>query len=309
MKRTREVMAAESRKLSGARVGIPARRMDFDFPAGPGGHLFCDGNAVASALFAAMSAAFPPGERFFVDSVRRYRERITDPTLRAQVSGFMGQESVHGRQHERLNAWLAARGFDMDRPERLIRVGIRLLRKLPPSQQLACTTFCEHFTALLAEQLLTDEAFRSKVDPELLPLWTWHALEELEHKAVAFDVHREVSPNEHLERVLAAPLVLAVLLPVLGVAWTRLVLEQGDVADLRAHRRGLRLLFGPDGFMTRILPRMPDYLAARFHPSQHDTAALERTWRDRLFGEEGELLVAFRNRDAVEAAARSGAAG
>jgi len=305
MKDTREVMAAESRKLSGARVGIPARRMHFDLPSSPGGHLFYDGNAVASALFATMSGAFPPGERFFVDSVRRYRDRITDPKLRAQVSGFMGQEAIHGRQHDLLNAWLGERGFDMEVPEQMVRVAIRLLRRLPPGQQLACTTFSEHFTAHLAEQLLTDDAFRSKVDPELLGLWTWHGLEELEHKSVAFDVHRQVSRHEHLERLLAMPLVVAALLPALGVAWAWLVLQQEGALDLREHRRGLRLLFGPGGFLRSVLPHMPAYGAKDFHPSRRDTRALERAWRERLFGEEGALRGAFQNREAVERAAKA----
>ncbi len=305
MTSTREAMALESKKLDGASVGVPARFMDFTFPEDGSPLFFYDQNALASSLFAVFSAIFPPGERFFVETVRRYADRVDDPTLKAQVSGFMGQESIHGRQHERLNQWYAARGFDLAVPERLIRQSLALLRRLPPSQQLACTTLMEHFTAHLAEQWLTDEAFRGAADPEMLGLWVWHGLEELEHKSVAFDVHRLVSANEHLERVLAFPIVIAALLPGVLVSLGALVVQQGEAARWDEHRRGVEVLFGRDGFLRRVLRHLPEYLEKDFHPSKRDTTALEAEWRERLFGEGGALLGQFRNRQAVERRAAS----
>jgi len=61
-------------------------------------------------------------------------------------------------------------------PERMIRLSLGLLEKLPARQQLACTTLMEHFTAFLAEQWLTDDRFQKTSDPEMLKLWYWHAL-------------------------------------------------------------------------------------------------------------------------------------
>lgn len=301
MANTREIMNLEAHKPNGARVGIPARRMEFRFPEQKSAFCFYDDNALASSLFAVFSAIFPPGERFFVDSVRRYRDRIDDETLASEVIGFMGQEAIHGRQHERLNEWFVAHGYDMAVPERTIRFGLDLLRRLPPSQQLACTTFMEHFTAHLAEQLLTDEAFRSGTDPEMIGLWMWHALEELEHKSVAFDVHRMVSENEHLERLLSGPLVVAALLPgiVFSMGW--LIAMQGEAMRLREHRRGLRVLFGRGGFLREVLPHMPAFFARDFHPSDRATEELVEQWRERLFGAEGALNEAFRNRQAIAA--------
>lgn len=309
MTSTVQYMAREAKRLSGASVGIPPRHMSFAFPADADRFCFYDGNALASSLFAVFSGIFPPGERFFVESVRRFRDRIADPLLDAQISGFIGQEAMHGREHDHLNAWLAARGFDMKTADRLIRFSLGLLAKLPASQQLACTALMEHFTAALAEEWLTNEDFRAGADPRMLQLWSWHALEEIEHKAVAFDVHQRVSRNAHAERMRAVPLVAAALLPGIFAAWAWQVVKQGEAFSLQEHRRGWRALFGHRGFLTRVLRHMPPWFERDHHPDDRDTKALEQEWREALFGREGELLSQFRNREAVSAAAPARLAG
>lgn len=309
MTSTVQYMANEARRLSGAAVGIPPRHMKFEFPADADRFCFYNGNALASGLFAVFSAIFPPGERFFVESVRRFRDGLGDPVLDAQVSGFIGQEAFHGREHDQLNAWFRARGYDMATSDRLIRFGLGLLEKLPASQQLACTALMEHFTAELAEEWLTNQEFRAGADPRMLQLWSWHALEELEHKAVAFDVHARVSRNRHAERMRAVPLVAAALLPVILAAWGWQVVKQGETFNLKEHRRGWKALFGRRGFLTRVLNRMPPWFEPGHHPNDRDTRALEQEWRERLFGAQGELNAQFRNREAVAQAAPLARAG
>lgn len=295
----RDFMTRESRKANGASVGIPARLMDFPLPEGRPKYPFFGGNPLASSLFAVFSAIFPPGERFFVESVRRFRDQVDDETLKAQISGFIGQEAIHGREHEHLNEWFAAQGYDIAMADRMIRFSLGLLEKLSPSQQIACTHFMEHFTAHLAEQWLTHEEFRNTTDPEVIKLWSWHALEELEHKAVAFDVHARTSGHAWRERLLAGPLTLGALLPGIAFSWLWITAHQPGRGNWREHRRGLRALLGKGGFIRKVLERVPEYLARDFHPDQQDTRALEQAWRERLFGEQGELNAHFRNRDAV----------
>ena len=45
----------------------------------------------------------------------------------------------------------------------------------------------EHFTAILAHQLLGNPRHLAGADPESAALWRWHAIEEIEHKGVAYD--------------------------------------------------------------------------------------------------------------------------
>ena len=293
-------MNRASRAPAGARVGIPPRHVDFPMRAGAPRYAFA-GNALVTAFHAMLSGIFPPGERFFAESVRRFRDRVTDERLKAQVSGFMGQEAIHGREHERLNQYFLAQGFDTRLADRGIRAGLWLLSCLPHRQQLACTTFMEHFTARLGQELLSDEAYARTCDPEMLALWQWHALEELEHKAVAYDVYNLVG-NRRIERWLAIPLVtLALLLPIV-VSWFWLVARDRDRLNLREHGRGLKLLLGPGGFVSRIILKMGVFTRADFHPARHDTRALEQQWRERLFGEQGTLRGSLRNAAMLAAA-------
>lgn len=284
---------APRRPLAGTTVGIPPRQIDFRFPEAAGRYPY-DNNTTASMLLAVFSGIFPPGERFFVESVRHFRDAVQDDTLRAQVSGFIGQEALHGREHERLNDYLAERGIDTRVPELGVKAGLWLLARLPKRQQLACTTLMEHFTASLAEQLLENEQFCSRFDAEMLKIWQWHALEELEHKNVTFDV-LELVGNDYRERALAAPLVVATILPGIFLSWTWLVAREGGLTNTRDVRKGLGQLFGRGGLITATLRHMPVFFKRDFHPRKRDTRALEQRWRERLFGEQGQLKEEWRN--------------
>lgn len=286
-------LGSKVRRLAGATVGIPPRQINFRFRADSPRYMYGD-NATASLHFAVLSGFFPPGEMFFVESVRRYRGQIADQRLKAEVSGFIGQEAIHSREHERLNAFLKERGIDTRVAEQSVKAGLWLLSRLPASQQLACTTFMEHFTASLAEQLLTDEDFRGRADPELLALWEWHALEELEHKSVTYDVYNLIG-NRWYQRLLALPLVVGSLTPGLFISWSWMVAREGKATDWKDIAEGVTLLLGRKGFITKIMPLMPEFFARDFHPDQRDTSALENEWREKLFGENGELRDVWRN--------------
>jgi len=287
-------VAKTSNSLNGASVGIPPRHIDFNFPQSIPKYFYA-GNATATTFFAMLSGFFPPGERYFMDSVRHFRDRVTDKEQRAAISGFMGQEAIHGREHERLNELLAERGFDMRTPERFVKIGLKVLEMLPPSTKLAATTFMEHFTALLAEQLLEDKDFQGLADPEMIKIWQWHALEELEHKSVAYDVY-ELVGNRYSERVAATAASLVVLLPMLGVTWAWMLARDGKLGSIKDNAKGLNMLFGRKGFVSKILPRLPEFTQRHFHPGNHDTRQMEQAWRERLFAEGGDLFDVYKNR-------------
>jgi predicted metal-dependent hydrolase len=290
-------LASKPGALKGETVGIPPRQMDFKFTKNTPRY-FYDNNATATTFFAMLSGFFPPGERYFMESVRHFRERIKDERLKAEISGFMGQEAIHGREHDKLNELLAAQGFDMKAPEVMVNIALAVLNKMPASMRLSATTFMEHFTALLAEQLLTDDAFQRGADPEMIKIWQWHALEELEHKTVAYDVYETIG-NSHGERVVAAIASAIVLLPTLGVTWALMLYRDGCLGNLKDNARGMGVLFGRQGFVTKILPRLPEFIAKDFHPKKHDTKALENDWRERLFSSSGALLGAMKNKAAA----------
>ncbi|MBI2732884.1 MAG: metal-dependent hydrolase [Aquabacterium sp.] len=282
------------RPLTGAQVGIPPRHIDFKFSRDAHRYFFYDNNPLASLLFVVFSGAFPPGERFFMESVRHFRDQITDPVLKAQVSGFMGQEALHGREHERLNELFRERGLDVDLPARYVRFGLRQLERFSPRLQLACTTMMEHFTAHLAEEWLTNKALTDSSDPEMLKLWFWHALEELEHKSVAYDVFELIGGTQK-ERKQAVWLVGLFVMPAVVAAWLRLLIKEGHLFNRAENRRGYQALFGRRALISNVLRHMPKFWRRQFHPKQQQTQALEEAWRNRLFGPNGELNDVYRN--------------
>src|SRR3954447_20992146 len=180
---------------------VPTRRISFEeslqeLPK----HFAVDGDLILSHVAASLSAVFPDGEDFFVRSVRHFRDQITDPELKRQVGGFIGQEAMHGRQHRAFNDRLDELGYPVKRFERLTKKGLAIRSRFaPPKSNLAATAALEHFTATLAELLLTSEETRNMFgNDEVRNLFLWHALEESEHKAVAFDVYKAVGGTERM---------------------------------------------------------------------------------------------------------------
>ena len=270
---------------------VPTRRISFEESLQSLPHHFAaDGDLVLSHLAASLSAVFPDGEDFFVRSVRHYRDQITDPELKRQVSGFIGQEALHGREHRLFNDRLSELGYPTKRFERITKKGLELRERVaPPIANLAATAALEHFTATLAELVLSKPEVRDLFGhDEVRNLFLWHALEESEHKAVAFDVYKAVGGSERM-RVLTMKLIRAGF--VLGMAVQIVISLLGDRATYRPGtlRRSLRN-FRRSGLLSAELWRqLKDYDRPDFHPDDQDTDALVAEWRDRLFGEQGTL--------------------
>ena len=144
------------------------------------------GNPYASALYNALSSTFPKGEAFFVESVRAFREGTNDK-LAGEIKAFTTQEAIHSREHLAFNRRAADAGFDLTKLEADVDARLAVTRSKPPIVSLAATMALEHFTAILAHELLADPRHLEGADHETAELWRWHAIEEIEHKGVAYD--------------------------------------------------------------------------------------------------------------------------
>jgi predicted metal-dependent hydrolase len=271
--------APEPRAL---RVRVP--RLAFDTAPR---HWF-GGSPAATHLANAVNLLFPAGERFFVRSVRHYEAELP-PELRARVKGFYGQEGRHAQAHERLFDTLRAQGFEIDGLlSRYEAIAYRRFeRRSPPALRLAITAALEHFTAILAEDALTGGELVD-ADPAMRGLFEWHAVEELEHKSVAFDVLRLVAPS-YLLRVLG--MVMGALF--LGGFWLWMMREllRQDGSTLRAASKELgraqeeaRARGHRAESITRgvFLRGIREYLRPGFHPDDRDHRDLIATTLARL---------------------------
>ncbi|MEZ5253045.1 MAG: metal-dependent hydrolase [Microthrixaceae bacterium] len=263
---------------------IPVRHLHTDPTAVESGWLVPD-DPIFSHLLATLSAVFPNGEDFFVAAVRRHRDAVGDnPTLKAQVKGFIGQEAMHGRAHRRLNARLAELGYHTVRADHLIEVIVaRILQAPPRTLAIAATAAAEHYTGLLAESVLGHEPTRKILfgHSAVEPLICWHALEELEHKNVAFDV-MDAAGAGYPTRALGFGVTTTVLAGYVAAEWARAVFEDRHRIT-RAHRRRFRSNLARQRLLSWwFLRRAFMYLRPGFHPDDTGTDQLVETWRYRL---------------------------
>jgi len=270
---------------------VPTRRISFEesLQAVPK-HFAGGGDLINSHVAAGLSAVFPDGEDFFVRSVRHFREQITDPELKRQVAGFIGQEAMHGREHRAFNERLAELGYPTKRVERLTKRALALRwRLMSPLSNLATTAALEHFTATLAEMLLSNEEARELFgDEHVKHLFLWHALEECEHKAVAFDVYKAVGGSERMRRITMNAITAFFLMGMTAQVVMSLLRDKSTYRPGRLRRSWRKFRRSP--MMQRELwAQLRDYNRVGFHPDDHDTAALVDQWRSELFGTEGTL--------------------
>lgn len=246
------------------RHAIPVRRPGLPFDESIPRHWLAD-NPMATHLFNGMNLVFPDGERFFIKAVYDNLKGVDDPELLAQVKGFAGQEGQHAREHERYFAILEAQGYPI-RPflHRFRRFTQFCNRWFPAPLRLAITAGAEHYTATFGYIALTDPIF-SQCHPTMRALLLWHAAEELEHKAVAFDVLRATHPS-YLLRLLGFAIATVSLFGWSGVATRRLLRHDGY--DWRKARRMRREWLGRDGgrVVRAIRKAVVDYLRPSFHP-------------------------------------------
>ncbi|HUP92981.1 MAG TPA: metal-dependent hydrolase [Solimonas sp.] len=258
---------------------MPIRRdVRFDLPAARIHDWHAAGPQVTH-FFNALSVFFPVGERFFIASVRNYRERIADPELREAVTAFIGQEAMHGREHEAYNRLLQDAGIPAARLEQLVAFFLGTAQKrLPKSWQLATTLALEHHTAIIADLLLARPELLAGSDPAFRRLWQWHALEETEHKAVAYDVWNTALGGRAGYQLVRAVDMVATALAFwsLVAAFTVLMIETDPATRRRpaGYMNLAKFLLGRGGMFRGTWQAWRDYFRPSFHPWQHDNRHL-----------------------------------
>lgn len=261
-----------------AGVQIKPRNRSHDIATALEGE-WLDNNAFLTAVFNGMSISFPAGEKFFIDSVRHYRDQVTDPVLKEHIKGFCGQEGFHRREHQRYNEALCnARGYDLVKLETKLTKRLAWAQKnLSPLSNLAITVAIEHFTAVLAELLLKPDSIMNKADPAMRELWRWHAAEEMEHKSVAFDVYKAVGGPESLRVSVMKRATFFITLE-LTRALFYILRKDGQLFNFNLWRTGVAGLFGKQGAFNGGGAPYKEFYVEGFHPWQQDTQHLLVDW-------------------------------
>jgi len=259
------------------------------------------------------SCYLPLGERFFVDSVRYFEDRIKNKKLKEEVKSFIYQEAQHSLSHHNFNKVLFSKNKLARISELYIQLLVLIARKVYSKRfQLSITAAAEHFTAVISNWLLaTADAFLSKNKSDVASMWVWHAIEEIEHKSVAFDVFIEVTPNKYYAYILRVMGMLTIsmgLFPAIAINMTmvylggrnnrfktkndqKVITPAGNIAESRRQPQNLIISkvinesniakqkrYSSIKFITLFISKTAKpyfvYYKYSFHPWQHDNSAL-----------------------------------
>jgi predicted metal-dependent hydrolase len=272
-----------SASSSKTRIPIVPRKPKWDF-SDLKERFFFGGNGLKSAFVVALSSSFPPGEKEFIQSVRLFVDRVRDPKLAADVKEFTAQEGQHSLQHRLLNEAFDRLGYAATcASNQFEEIEKQWAKERSDADRLAATVVMEHITAVMAHFALTRPQEFDPLPNSVRELLLWHAIEEIEHKSVAFDVYEEcVGDRNRLRRYLLMHLVLFPL----GIRdFQRMLLDGlGHEPTWKERAEMARYLLGPRGLIVSVLPHYLALLKPGFHPWDIHDAHLVQEWKNRLQG-------------------------
>ena len=231
------------------------------------------GDPIATAFYNALSITFPRGEAMFIEAVRAHRDG-TPPKLEAEINAFIKQEVIHSREHVSFNNRVVDAGYDVSALEQAVIETLALTKDRPPIVKLAVTMALEHYTAMMAQELLANPAHFKGGNQESVDLWRWHAIEEIEHKGVAYDtwLHatRDWSRGKRWRIKALMMIVVTFKFWPRRIVGAKELLRQDGITGWRVNWGLAKLLLGRPGMVRRIFPAWCSYFLPSFHPWNHD---------------------------------------
>jgi uncharacterized protein len=276
-----QVTTEKSYKNRPKALGIKVRRLTFN-PKAIRRHYFAD-SPVMSHLLTALSSTFPIGEQFFVHSVRNVRDRVKDERLQAQIAAFIGQEAMHSKAHSEFNDAWRRDDYQLDRFQAWLARRDEFIRAVHPKLQLAITCAFEHFTALLGGYILRHPEVLDTLDEDAIKLWVWHAIEEIEHRAVAFDTYQAVYKDDKVRRNVMRSVTTG-FASLTFYSASRLFMQdwKKSLPKVTGNLYGFYLI---SKMLISLIPEYLSYYKADFHPSEIDYTELVAYWKSRLADE------------------------
>lgn len=242
----------------------------------------------------AVSMSFPDGERYFIESVRAYRDDITDKELKLAVKNFIMQEAQHGIAHDNMNSLLKQQGMPVDdQVDEIKRQLSYLTQNRSRKFNIAYTAGCEHMTAMLAKAFYSHQETMRDSHPNMRAMFAWHAIEEMEHRSVCFDVMKDIADVGYPMRV-STMLMTGVALVTFSIKRTDALLKADGFSKLKRAKmitEGMKWLFGKQGALSKVFTDYLDYFRPDFHPDDHTVVHNYNTWVEH-FERDGNALNA-----------------
>ena len=263
----------------------PVVRSHLDFKLQDIPRFWFGGDPFRTRMFDALSLTFPDGERYFIQSVRLFRDQIQDPELKQRVADFIKQEAQHGMAHDKMNQVMKEQGMPVDQFIAMLnRVFKFELSHRSPQYNIAMTAAAEHLTALMADTFYSQKETLKDAHPYVRALFAWHAIEEMEHRDVAFDVMKKVGNVPESTRLFALAFTTVMMFGFTTYRANIMLRYDGfsRLERLKMMRQGLPWLLGRQGVLSRMRKPYSDWFKKDFHPSQHPIIRQYHVWIETL---------------------------
>lgn len=253
------------------------RPRDRNFRCGANNPRWWVGNdPVATAYYNAFSACFPQVERYFIEGLRRYRDRAP-AQLRSEIAAFITQEHVHSREHISFNRDMICKAYDLSKIDAFLKLRLDWARTLSPIRQVASAAALEHCTAVLCHEVIGKRQLEA-APSEIRRLMYWHAGEEVEHKGVAFDTFmlaaEGLSPFARWWLRCSVMIASTVLLAQFFVFSVAEFFRQDGLANFRTWLRFLNFVLVSPGAVGHSAGAYFRWYFPGFHPWDRDDRAL-----------------------------------
>ncbi|MCJ8146146.1 metal-dependent hydrolase [Acinetobacter sp. A3.8] len=272
----------------------PVVRTNLDFKLDDIPRFWFGDDPFRTRIFDALSLTFPEGERYFIESVRLFRDKIEDPELQQKVKDFIRQEAQHGIAHDKMNDLMKEQGMPLDQFTTMLKKIFKFeLTKRSPQYNIAMTAAAEHLTALMAHTFYNYKETLEDAHPYARALFAWHSIEEMEHRDVAFDVMKQVGEVPETTRKFALAFTTVMMF---GFTMYRanIMLDHDGFSRrerFNMFRKGLPWFFGKQGIMTRMRSEYFDWFKKDFHPNQHPVIHQYDVWL-KVYEETGDPIKA-----------------
>lgn len=271
----------------------PREQLDFQLDSGVP-RFWNGGDPYKTRFFDAMSLTFPIGERYFISSVRAYRDQITDPQLLEEVKHFTRQEAQHGMVHTQFNTLLEKQGLNVGWTQTFLDRKFKWqLKYWPKAFNLSYTAAAEHLTALMCTTFMERADVIGDFDPRMRAIYAWHSIEEVEHKAVCYDVLTQVAKAGYFTRI-AGLIYFSIEYPIGNWFMVNRLLKDdgfGFIKRMGMLLKGAWWLYKPGGVFLPALGYYLSYFKPGFHPWQHQEMGHYKAWLQ-VFERTGDPIAA-----------------
>jgi len=244
-----------------------------------------------------LTASIPYGEQFFIACVLPYIKTIKDKTLRKNAIQFAKQEQNHSKEHFRLFLKTVKPFYPR------LKVKNNFYQKLfqglalvvGPKIRLAMVAAMEHFTAVTGELYIREPERLGGIDERIYLLWQWHFIEEVEHKAVAYDVLKTVS-TRYLIRAIGFFLAASFLMIGFTSAYGHMAIADKLYLKPSFYKQSWQFFWGRNGFLRRLSLPYLRYLLPSFHPLQNPCGIQQKLLIEQLLVIENQLMLLHQQR-------------